>query len=90
VNSTYIIYAYFVYSVVCHQLGFGDAFRAYTHEPTVDTFALPIWLNGVHCTDETLYLDQCGHTGVGNVGDCSHYEDAGVECSGITGIQLSE
>ena len=40
-----------------------------------------ILLDEVNCTGEENQLLECGHNGIG-VHDCSHYQDAGVRCTG--------
>ena len=40
-----------------------------------------IFLNEVNCTGEESELLECGHNGTPNH-DCSHYQDAGVRCTG--------
>ena len=40
-----------------------------------------ILLDEVNCTGEESQLLECGHNGIG-VHDCSHYQDAGVRCTG--------
>ena len=40
-----------------------------------------IYLDEVNCTGEENQLLECGHYGIG-VHDCSHYQDAGVRCTG--------
>ena len=41
-----------------------------------------IVLDDLSCTGSETSLFDCSHGGVNNH-DCSHYEDAGVTCSGI-------
>jgi len=70
-----------VHSVVCQELGYGGAIRAYT-----DSFfgsgssSMPIWLDEVRCTTRDRNLSECGHAGWG-ITDCFHSEDAGVACT---------
>ena len=40
-----------------------------------------IYLDEVNCTGEESQLLECRHNGIG-VHDCSHYQDAGVRCTG--------
>ena len=40
-----------------------------------------ILLDEVNCTGEEIQLLECGHNGIG-VHGCSHYQDAGVRCTG--------
>jgi len=72
-----------VHSVVCHQLGFGDAVRAYRHGYVSGSLSIPIWLDEVGCTTRDRYLSDCYHYGWG-FHDCSHSEDAGVVCAGAS------
>ncbi|XP_028407342.1 deleted in malignant brain tumors 1 protein-like [Dendronephthya gigantea] len=65
--------------VVCRQLGYQDAVR------TLDRSEVPsgsgqIWLSKIDCTGEEQNITSCTH-GSWGVHYCSHYEDAGVECS---------
>ena len=73
-------------SVVCRQLGYGDAIRAYTGGffGGVDT-SIPIWLDEVQCSAADHYLSECRHNGWGN-NDCRHSEDAGVGCTGSSNL----
>ena len=48
--------------------------------PTVSS-SVPIWLNGVECHGDEVQLDECEHLGWGGH-ECTHFEDAGVICSG--------
>ena len=68
--------------VVCHQLGFGDALRVYTHGSSRFATSIPIWLDDVHCTSEDNYLSECVHNGWGEE-NCGHFLDAGVVCTGL-------
>ncbi len=43
----------------------------------------PIWLDSVSCTGSELTLLSCPNDGLG-LHDCSHFEDAGVRCGGVT------
>ena len=76
-------------SVVCNQLGFGDAVRVYSNGyygrggPS-----MPIWLDEVQCTTGERYLSECSHNGWGN-NSCTHSEDAGVVCTGPPGLLLT-
>uniref|UniRef100_A0A8C4YDZ5 Soluble scavenger receptor cysteine-rich domain-containing protein SSC5D n=1 Tax=Gopherus evgoodei TaxID=1825980 RepID=A0A8C4YDZ5_9SAUR len=66
--------------VVCRQLGCGMALSA----PRVARFGQGsdhIWLNNVNCTGTEASLSNCRARPVGD-NNCTHGEDAGVECSG--------
>ncbi|XP_044844667.1 deleted in malignant brain tumors 1 protein-like [Mauremys mutica] len=65
--------------VVCRQLGCGTALSA----PREARFGLGsdhIWLNNVNCTGTEAVLSDCRAQPVGD-NNCTHGEDAGVECS---------
>uniref|UniRef100_A0A8C0J973 Soluble scavenger receptor cysteine-rich domain-containing protein SSC5D n=1 Tax=Chelonoidis abingdonii TaxID=106734 RepID=A0A8C0J973_CHEAB len=66
--------------VVCRQLGCGTALSA----PTRAHFGRGsdhIWLNNVNCTGTEAALSDCRARPWGE-NNCTHGEDAGVECSG--------
>ncbi|CAB4022291.1 atrial natriuretic peptide-converting enzyme-like isoform X5, partial [Paramuricea clavata] len=64
--------------VVCRQLGFQDAERAYTLS-YFGQGSRQIWLDNVECTGHESSLFSCTHGGVG-IHNCYHGEDAGVRC----------
>ncbi|XP_065193127.1 deleted in malignant brain tumors 1 protein-like [Sycon ciliatum] len=64
-------------NVVCRQLGFSKATAANLHYGTGDG---PILLDQLDCTGQESDLFQCQGNAVG-VHDCSHAEDAGVDCA---------
>ena len=65
--------------VVCRQLGFRGA-NATRNEVYFGEGTGKILLDEVRCTTgNESYIWDCGHSGW-NVHDCSHWEDAGVEC----------
>jgi len=70
-----------LFSVVCNQLGFGDAVRAYPMSHFGSARSVPIWLDEVRCTVRDMMLSECRRNVWGG-SDCSHSEDAGVICSG--------
>ena len=67
--------------VVCRQLGFGSSGTA----TSFSQGSGPILLDSVTCSGSESTLASCGHLGVGVTRSCSHREDAGVRCTGITG-----
>ena len=70
--------------VVCRQLGFGSSGTAIGSADFGQGLG-PIWLDSVTCTGSESTLASCGYFGVNITRSCSHYEDAGVRCSGDTG-----
>ena len=65
--------------VVCRQLGFKYTVRAFQGGDVPDGTG-QIWLDQVACTGSEKSLSGCSHESWGSH-DCSHGEDAGVECS---------
>ena len=65
--------------VACRQLGYAYALRALQGRYVPDGTG-QIWLDEVGCTGTEQSLSNCSHDGWGT-NDCSHSEDAGVECS---------
>ena len=66
-------------SVVCKILGFANA----TEAPRGAYFGQglgPVLLDDVSCVGTEISLEECGHTGIGNI-DCHHSNDASVICS---------
>lgn len=66
-------------NVVCRQLGFGPAEVAYRNAFYGEGTG-PILLDEVQCTGYEERLDLCSNRGWYN-DDCTHQEDAGVQCS---------
>ena len=69
--------------VVCRELGYKDAVRA-LHGGQIPAGFGQIWLGNIDCNGKEQNITSCYHRGWG-VQYCSHYEDAGVECTN-TGI----
>ena len=65
--------------VVCRQLGYKYAVSALQGNNVIGGTG-EIWLDDVDCTGSEQSLSNCSHSGWGNH-DCTHSEDAGVECS---------
>ena len=65
--------------VACRQLGFLDAISALQGSQVPSGSGL-ILLDGVSCTGKERNLTSCSHRGW-RIHDCSHSEDAGVQCS---------
>ena len=69
-------------TVVCRELGY---LNGTVPKLLLSTSQGPVWLNKVECLGNESKVSQCPHSGVGNVGNCSHDQDAAVQCTGING-----
>ena len=65
--------------VVCRQLGFERAQRAYYRAHPYGEGTGPILLDDLSCRGSEQSILECRHNGWG-VHDCKHNEDAGVDC----------
>ena len=67
--------------VVCRQLGFSRATAAHhgAHYGRPE-LSVPILLDEVQCSGSETFLWTCSHAGW-NVNNCSHGEDASVDCA---------
>ena len=61
--------------LISFLLGFTAFRNAYFGSGTI-----PILLDNLLCLGTETQLASCTHSGVGNIGSCSHSEDAGVRC----------
>ena len=67
--------------VICRQLGYGRAsFTSY-----YGAGSGRMWLTNVNCIGSELAIEDCSHSGWGDVKSCSHLEGAGVRCSASNG-----
>ena len=66
-------------NVVCRQLGFSRATSA-PKNAKYGQGSEPTWMDDVKCRGGESSLLHCSHKGWG-VENCSHSEDAGVECA---------
>ena len=66
-------------TVVCRELGYVNGTA--TRQAQLGSDSGPVWLNQVGCLGNESKLSHCIHNGAGNVGNCSHAQDAGVICS---------
>ena len=70
-------------NVVCQQLNYSRAISA-LGEAYFGEGSGPIHYDEVTCNGTETHLADCAHNGVG-IHDCSHSEDAGVQCDVIPG-----
>ena len=74
-------------TVVCTQLGLlnGTTRRQdqFLNGTTIhqNQESGPVWLSQVSCLGNESKLSHCMHSGAGNIGNCSHSQDVGVQCS---------
>ena len=65
---------------MCSELGMVKAIFESRNAKYGRGDGLPIWLSKVNCVGEESSLADCPHPGWGNVGSCTHGNDAGVKC----------
>uniref|UniRef100_A0A3B4E2L6 SRCR domain-containing protein n=1 Tax=Pygocentrus nattereri TaxID=42514 RepID=A0A3B4E2L6_PYGNA len=68
--------------VICRQLGCGPALSA-DGSAVFGAGEGPIWLSRVKCRGNEIHLWDCPHS-LKNHTDCSHKQDAGVTCAGLS------
>ena len=75
--------------VICRQLGYKGAGRAYTCGTRCGGAGRPIWLNNLHCRGSESLITQCPAKIWGRH-NCGHNEDIGVCCSSeyITAVEM--
>ena len=66
-------------TVVCRELGFFNGTIAQQDE--FRSSSGPVWLSQVACLGNESKLSHCMHRGAGNIGNCSHSQDVGVQCN---------
>ena len=71
-------------TIVCRELGYVNG--AATRQAQFGTGSGILWLNHVGCLGTENKLSHCMHNGVGNIGSCSHAQDAGVICNTAIGL----
>ncbi|XP_029107702.1 scavenger receptor cysteine-rich type 1 protein M130-like [Scleropages formosus] len=69
--------------VICRQLGCGAALKAHGNA-VFGRGNGSIWLNEVKCRGDELHLWDCPHSLQDHTTSCSHKEDAGVTCEGMS------
>ena len=67
--------------VVCRELGFHGGAKEVRYSAYYGKGSGPILLDEVNCKGNESHLLDCVHRGM-NRHDCSHEEDAGVDCNG--------
>ncbi len=68
-------------NVVCRELGYaGAAAAVYYAEYIYGKGTGVIWMDGVHCKRNEIFLLECKQQNGWGVNPCSHSEDAGAIC----------
>ena len=70
-------------TVVCRELRYSHGIAK--RQAQFGSGTGPVWLHQVGCLGNESKLSHCIHPGAGNVGNCSHTQDAGVQCVGVNG-----
>ena len=74
-------------TVVCMELGFFNGTTTRQDQflngtaTRQDQESGPVWLSQVSCLGNESKFSHCMHNGAGNIGNCSHLQDVGVQCS---------
>ena len=66
-------------TVVCRELGLSNGTT--TSQNQFGSGSGPVWLKQVACLGNESRLSHCMHHGAGLIGNCSHTQDATVQCS---------
>ena len=66
-------------TVVCTELGFLNGTT--TLQSKFGSGIGRVWLSQVACLGNESKLSHCMHSGAGIIGNCSHLQDVGVQCS---------
>ena len=74
-------------NVVCRQLGYEYAVRNIPGYAQSSHGSGKIWLDDVGCTGKERNLSSCSHRGWG-IHDCTHRDDAGVQCSSAGDVTI--
>ena len=67
-------------NIVCQQLGYPTALGVF-HSGYYGPGSGPVLMDNVRCNGSEKHLDECPFKGWG-ITDCTHNNDAGVECKG--------
>ena len=66
-------------TVVCRELGFLSGTTAL--QSHFGSGTSPVWLSQVACLGNESKLSHCMHNGAEIIGNCTHTQDVGVQCS---------
>ncbi|XP_052086518.1 scavenger receptor cysteine-rich type 1 protein M130-like [Mytilus californianus] len=69
-------------AVVCRMLGYHNSSPTVYSQAHFGQRSGPIWLDAVRCSGKESDLGSCSYKGWGKH-DCSHSEDAGVDCGNM-------
>ena len=74
-------------NVVCRELGYGGATKAFRRSTFGRTFGQEVLLDDVGCTGEEDTVFDCEHRGLGTH-NCWFFEHAGVRCGRFINVIL--